>query len=96
MAKRKYTDQISFLAQPGTLETLEAIGYYRGKGGRKGLAAREMFTLGIQSFLGSLSASERGRYNEILASVRLARRLTNEADNPSPRKSVPSTSLDSV
>lgn len=76
--KKQYTDQISFLAAPGTLSQLEAIGYFRGRKGRKGVAAREMFERGLQSFLDSLGQTDARRYKDILASVQLSATLQRD------------------
>lgn len=81
--KRKHlTDQISFLAPPGTLLKLEAIGYFRGRKGKKGVAAREMFERGMRSFLDSLEPAEARRFREIVASLKLAVTLQREDNSP--------------
>jgi hypothetical protein len=67
-----FTDQINFLAVRGTADQLRAIAYYRGDRGRFAGPARDFLDKGIRDFVAALSPKERARYEEILASVKIA------------------------
>lgn len=50
---------------------LIAIGYFRGIGGEYATPARNMIDKEIAEFLQGLSATERARFDEILANVKI-------------------------
>ena len=76
-----YVDQVSFLSVAGTLDQLRAIAYYRGDKGKLGTAARDMMSMGIESWLAALSPPEKRRFNEILASVKVTAEMGRDLNH---------------
>ena len=74
----KFVDQVSFLAEEGTLDFLRALSYFRGKRGVLGYGAREVVFRGMEEIKRSLTDAERKRFNEILASVKVASSLKSD------------------
>ena len=73
-----YVDQVNFLTVAGTLDRLRAIAFYRGDVGKMGTAARDMMSMGIETWLVSLSPPERKRFDDILSTVRTSTQMARD------------------
>jgi hypothetical protein len=71
MKKRlNFPDQINILCGAETRNTLVAIAFHRGEGGRYADPARDFVADGIRRYIEGLKGAERTRFDEILSTVR--------------------------
>lgn len=68
---KKYTDQLNFLAEPGTIKKLVAMSYFLGTRGKYGAIAKRLVVDGIRTFESGLSPSNKKIYDEILSNLNI-------------------------
>lgn len=69
---KKYTDQLNFLTETGTLNKLVAMSYFSGTRGKYGVVARNLVNAGIANFENTLDDKNKRIYEEILKNLSIS------------------------